>query len=170
MGMMPVSRRTVATQMQLEPDMGGVSSGSMMMKPIWASGCLGGTSRFTWRKTPPRGSFSTKLRSVWSLGDESRLFPDRVAGRRRHAAHDDVADLAFGMAVDDVDGLYTTHFKGLPRRFGFQNKIIRGGLHSPQGSTMSTRSAPGPSGKHVSCLRCRSCLNDISSGEIAWPC
>ena len=47
--------------------MGGVSSGSMMMKPICASGCFGGTSKFTWRNTPPRGSFRTKLRSVWSL-------------------------------------------------------------------------------------------------------
>ena len=52
--------------MQLEPDIGGVCSGSMMMKPIWARGSFGGTSRLTWRKTPPRGSFSTKLRSVWS--------------------------------------------------------------------------------------------------------
>ena len=58
---------TVATQMQLEPDMGGVSSGSMMMKPIWARGFLGGTSKFTWRKTPPRGSLSTKFLSVPSL-------------------------------------------------------------------------------------------------------
>jgi hypothetical protein len=61
--MMPQSSSTVATQMQLEPDMGGVSSGSMMMKPICAAGFFGGTSRLTWRKTPPRGSFSTSARS-----------------------------------------------------------------------------------------------------------
>ena len=67
MGMIPASSSTVATQMQLEPDMGGVSSGSMMMKPIWAAGFFGGTSRFTCRKTPPRGSFSTKARSLPSL-------------------------------------------------------------------------------------------------------
>ena len=65
--MMPVSSSTVATQIELEPDIGGVSSGSMMMKPICAFGFLGGTSRLTWRKTPPRGSFRTKLRRVWSL-------------------------------------------------------------------------------------------------------
>ena len=63
-GTIPASSSTVATQMQLEPDMGGVSSGSMMMKPIWARGSLGGTSRFTCRKTPPLGSFSTKARRL----------------------------------------------------------------------------------------------------------
>ena len=40
-GMMPVSNRTVATQIQFDPDIGGVSSGSMMMKPIWAFGFFG---------------------------------------------------------------------------------------------------------------------------------
>ncbi len=63
----PASSRTVATQMAFEPDMGGVSSGSMMMKPICAIGSLAGTSRFTCRKTPPRGSLRTKLRRAPSL-------------------------------------------------------------------------------------------------------
>ena len=63
-GRMPLSSSTVATQIELEPDIGGVSSGSMMMKPICASGCFGGTSRLTWRKTPPRGSLSMKSRRV----------------------------------------------------------------------------------------------------------
>ena len=66
-GRIPVSSRTVATQIAFEPDIGGVSAGSMMIQPIWASGCLGGTSRLTWRKTPPRGSLSRKLRRVSSL-------------------------------------------------------------------------------------------------------
>jgi hypothetical protein len=35
---MQASSNTVATQIELEPDMGGVSSGSMMMKPICALG------------------------------------------------------------------------------------------------------------------------------------
>jgi hypothetical protein len=39
-GSMPVSSSTVATQIEFEPDMGGVSSGSMMMKPICALGFL----------------------------------------------------------------------------------------------------------------------------------
>ena len=63
-GSMPASSSTVATQIEFEPDMGGVSSGSMMMKPICALGSLAGTSRFTWRKTPPRGSLRTKLRKA----------------------------------------------------------------------------------------------------------
>jgi hypothetical protein len=37
-GSMPASSSTVATQIEFEPDMGGVSSGSMMMKPIYALG------------------------------------------------------------------------------------------------------------------------------------
>ncbi|MNG18155.1 hypothetical protein D3C84_1021900 [compost metagenome] len=67
MGMMPVSSSTVATHMELEPDMGGVSHGSMMIQPMCAFGCLGGTSKLTCRNTPPRGSFKTKLRRVWSV-------------------------------------------------------------------------------------------------------
>ena len=39
---MPASSSTVATQMAFEPDIGGVSSGSMMMKPICAFGFFGG--------------------------------------------------------------------------------------------------------------------------------
>ena len=66
-GRMPASSSTVATQMAFEPDIGGVSSGSMMMNPICARGSLAGTSRLTWRKTPPRGSLSTKARSAPSL-------------------------------------------------------------------------------------------------------
>ena len=38
---MPASSKTVATQIELEPDIGGVSSGSMMMKPICARGIFG---------------------------------------------------------------------------------------------------------------------------------
>ena len=34
MGRMPVSNRTVETHRLLDPDMGGVSSGSMMIQPI----------------------------------------------------------------------------------------------------------------------------------------
>ena len=41
--------------------------------------------------------------------DEAGLLPDRVARWRRDAADDDVADLAFGMAADDVDDLAATH-------------------------------------------------------------
>jgi hypothetical protein len=71
-GMMPVSSRTVATQIELEPDMGGVSSGSMMIHAACAAGFLGGTRRLTCRNTPPRGSFSTKFRNTWSCAIQVR--------------------------------------------------------------------------------------------------
>ena len=71
-GRMPVSRSTVATQIEFEPDIGGLSAGSMMRKPICARGSLGGTSRFTCRNTPPRGSFRTKLRRRSSAAMKSR--------------------------------------------------------------------------------------------------
>src|SRR3984957_4225357 len=58
---MPLSSTTVATQIEFDPDIGGVSSGSMMMKPIWARGFFGGTSRLKCRNTPPRGSLSRKF-------------------------------------------------------------------------------------------------------------
>jgi hypothetical protein len=66
-GSMPASSSTVATHIEFEPDMGGVSSGSMMMKPICALESSAETRKFTWRKTPPRGSLRTKLRNAPSL-------------------------------------------------------------------------------------------------------
>ena len=64
---MPVSRTTVATHIEFEPDISGVSSGSMIMNPTAALGSLGGTNMLTWRKTPPRGSFRTNCRSSLSV-------------------------------------------------------------------------------------------------------
>jgi hypothetical protein len=104
---MPASSSTVATQIEFEPDMGGVSSGSMMMKRICALWSLAGTNRFTWRKTPPRGSLRTKLQGAF-LGDEARLLPQGFAWRR-NSADDHVADLAFGVAGDDVDDFRGSH-------------------------------------------------------------
>ena len=37
------------------------------------------------------------------LGNESRLLPDRVTRRRYDTADNDVADLAGGMAADDMN-------------------------------------------------------------------
>ena len=66
-GIIPVSKSTVATQIALEPDMGGVSSGSIIIQPMCASECIGGTSKFTCLNTPPRGSLSIKFRKVLFL-------------------------------------------------------------------------------------------------------
>ncbi len=43
------------------------------------------------------------------------LIPKGFAGRRRNAAHDDVADLAFGVAADDMDGFCASHDPTLRR-------------------------------------------------------
>jgi hypothetical protein len=44
---MPLSSNTVATHKEFEPDIGGVSAGSMMIQAICARGSLAGTSRLT---------------------------------------------------------------------------------------------------------------------------
>ena len=66
-GIIPVSNRTVATQIAFDPDIGGVVSGSIIIQPICASGLMAGTRRFTCLKTPPLGSLSIKLRKVLSF-------------------------------------------------------------------------------------------------------
>ena len=69
-------------------------------------GVLGRHQQVHMAKHAAAGLIQDEIAQRLVAGDEARLFPDRVAGRRRHAAHDDIAHLAFGMAVDDVDGLY----------------------------------------------------------------
>ena len=59
----PASSKTVATQIELDPDIGGLNSGSIIIKAASAFGFFGGTSRFICLKTPPRGSFNKKLRN-----------------------------------------------------------------------------------------------------------
>ena len=61
MGKMPVSSNTVVTYIELESDIGGVSSGSIIIHAACAAGSVGGTNKLTWRKTPPRGSFNMKF-------------------------------------------------------------------------------------------------------------
>ena len=60
---MPVSSSTVAVQIVFDPDIGGYSVGSMMMKPASQSGRVAGTTRFAWQATLPRGSCSSSCRS-----------------------------------------------------------------------------------------------------------
>ena len=59
----PVSSSTVVTQIVFEPDMGGYSVGSMMMKPASQPGRVAGTIRFACTATLPRGSRSRSRRS-----------------------------------------------------------------------------------------------------------
>ncbi len=58
----PVSSSTVATQIVFEPDIGGYSVGSMMMKPASQSARVAGTTRFACTATLPRGSRSNSRR------------------------------------------------------------------------------------------------------------
>ena len=58
----PVSSSTVATQIVFDPDMGGYSVGSMMMKPAAQSARREGTTRFACTATLPRGSRRSSLR------------------------------------------------------------------------------------------------------------
>jgi hypothetical protein len=46
-------------------------------------------------------------------GDPARLFPDRIAWRRRDAANDHIADLAFGMARNHMYDFGRAHFLSL---------------------------------------------------------
>ena len=53
--------------------------------------------------------------------DEAGLLPQGLARRRRDPADDDVADLALGVAADDMDGFEAPHpaltrFRGPVRR------------------------------------------------------
>ncbi len=65
-------------------------------------------------------------------GDEAGLLPERVAGGRGDAADDDVADLALGVAGDDVDGAGAAH----------QAMLTAGG---PKSSIIGAMPRPGAS-------------------------
>src|SRR5262249_62080562 len=60
MGTMPVSSKTVAMHMVLEPDIGGDLVGSMMIAPAAQSDRVDGTIRFTWRATDPPGALGNR--------------------------------------------------------------------------------------------------------------
>ena len=101
---MPVSSRTVVVQIVFEPDMAGYSVGSMMMKPASQSGRVEGTTRFAWQATLPRGSRSSSFRSASPSRSSVCICSNTVApAGGKHAADDDVPDLAAGVAADDGD-------------------------------------------------------------------
>ena len=61
------SNNTVETHIELDPLIGGLSSGSIIIKPASALGSEGLTIILQCLKTPPRGSFKKKFLQVWSL-------------------------------------------------------------------------------------------------------
>ena len=109
-GTMPVSSSTVAMHMVLEPDMGGYSVGSMMMAPATQSGRVGGTIRLTCRATRAARLADQQAADVVEVALEGQLLLEHGgAGRRQHAADDDIADLALGMAADHTDRAGRAH-------------------------------------------------------------
>src|SRR5262249_58072984 len=64
-GTMPVSSKTVAMHIVLEPDIGGDSVGSMMIAPAAQSLRVEGTIRFTWRAKDPPGAL-VHQRRMWA--------------------------------------------------------------------------------------------------------
>ena len=74
-GRMPLSSRTVATQMEFDPDIGGVSSGSMMMKPICARGFFGGHEQIDMPEDAAARFIEHKIPQRAVPGDEPRLLP-----------------------------------------------------------------------------------------------
>ena len=100
-GSMPVSSSTVTTQIVFEPDIGGYSVGSMMMKPASQSSRVDGTIRFACAATLPRGSRSSRRRSASPSRASDCICSNTVApGRRQHPADHDVADLAARVDAD----------------------------------------------------------------------
>ncbi len=109
-GTMPVSSSTVTVQIVFEPDIGGYSVGSMMMKPASQSSRVAGTIRLACAATLPRGSRSSRRRRrVAVAGQRLHLLEHRRARRREHAADHDVADLAAGVHADDADCAHGPH-------------------------------------------------------------
>ena len=138
-GTMPVSSSTVTVQMEFEPDIGGYSVGSMMMTPASQSSRVGGTSRLTWRATLPRGSLIRKRR-MWSWSRSMlRILSNIVRpGGRQHAADDDVADLAFGMASHERYQALASH---LSRTFAVSVMAISA-ARTMRSSSIDESSAP----------------------------
>ena len=72
MGKMPVSSNTVVAQIELEPDIGGVSSGSIIIHAASAVESVGGTKKLTWQKTQPHSFFSMKFLKELSAAIQAR--------------------------------------------------------------------------------------------------
>ena len=60
-------------------------------------------------KDAPSRLIEDKFTQTVVLFDEAALVPQRRPRRRGHAAHDDVADLAFGMTTHDMDDFCGSH-------------------------------------------------------------
>ncbi len=100
---MPVSSSTVVVAIVFEPDIGGYSVGSMMMKPASQSGRVAGTTRFSGARRC-RGARAARGAAASRPSRRSVSICSKTVApaRRQHAARDHVADLAARVAVDDA--------------------------------------------------------------------
>ena len=88
----------MVVQIVFEPDIGGYSVGSMMMKPASQPGCVA-----PWRaQQQPSQPVAVALQRL-------HLLEHRGPRGRQHATRDDVADLTARMAADDGQGATGTH-------------------------------------------------------------
>ena len=72
---MPVSSSTVATQIEFEPDIGGVSSGSMTMKPICGARVLRRNQQIHVTEDAAARLVQHEIAQRLVLRDEARLLP-----------------------------------------------------------------------------------------------
>ena len=98
---MPVSSRTVATQIVFEPDIAGYSVGSMMMKPASQSGAGRGDDQIGVNGDAAARLAQQQAAQRVVARERLHLLEHRLSGRRKDAAGDDVADLAAGVAAHD---------------------------------------------------------------------
>jgi hypothetical protein len=106
---MPASSSTVATQIEFEPDMGGVSSGLHYDETHLRPWVLSRDQQIYVAKNASARLVEDQIAQGAVLGDEARLLPQGFAWRRRNSADYHVADLAFGVAGDDVDDFRGSH-------------------------------------------------------------
>ena len=110
---MPVSSSTVVVQIVFEPDIGGYSVGSMMMKPASQSSRVAGTIRLQCAATlPARLAQQQPPQPIAVALKRLHLLEHRRARRRQNAADDDVADLAGSVHADDADRAHGSHGSG----------------------------------------------------------
>ena len=101
---MPVSSRTVVTQIVFDPDIAGYSVGSMMMKPTSQSVARRRDDQVgVARDAPARLPQQHAAQPVALSAERLHLLEDRFAGRRQDTADDDVPDLAARVAADHRD-------------------------------------------------------------------
>ena len=95
--------------MELDPDMGGVSAGSIMIQPILRLRVLRRHEQIYMPKYAATRFVEYEIAQGLIRCNPTSLLPDRVPGRRSHATDNDISHLSFGMAADDMHDFCRTH-------------------------------------------------------------